>query len=86
MQTSREESCQLLDQLIADQERKLLACARQFVPRITPDDLLQPNDFPALELNPYFRHEEGILDGLRIAATALRESGKKRKAPVFTEA
>lgn len=68
----QEETVRLLEQLIADQERKLFACAKQIVPTITPDDLLQPNDFPALEHHPFFRHEEGILDGLRIAATALR--------------
>jgi len=38
---------------------------------VTEEDLLQPNDFPELELHPHFRYEEGILDGLMVARTAL---------------
>lgn len=63
---------ELLDELIEGQKKTLLATARRIVPHITEDDLLQPNDFPALELHPHFRHEEGILDGLLMARTALR--------------
>jgi hypothetical protein len=37
---------------------------------MTLDDLLQPNDFPALEQNPLFRYEEGILEGLLTARMA----------------
>jgi hypothetical protein len=62
---------QLLDELIEGQQKKLLAIAQRIVPHITQEDLLQPNDFPALELHPHFRYEEGILDGLRVARTAL---------------
>ena len=62
---------ELLQELIAQQKKKLLASAQRIVPRITPDDLLQPNDFPELELHPHFRYEEGILDGLQVAYTAL---------------
>jgi hypothetical protein len=61
----------LLDELIAGQKQKLLTTARRIVPHVTDDDLLQPNDFPELELHPYFRYEEGILDGLQVAKTAL---------------
>jgi hypothetical protein len=60
----------LFDELIATQQTKLLAYARQIVPHLTPDDLLQPNDFPELELHPYFRYEEGILEGLMTARMA----------------
>lgn len=62
---------ELLDELIAGQRKKLLETARRIVPHVTEDDLLQPNDFPALEFHPHFRHEEGILDGLLMAKTAL---------------
>ena len=64
----------LLDELIEGQQKKLLSTARRIVPNITEDDLLQPNDFPALELHPHFRYEEGILDGLRVARTAILAS------------
>lgn len=61
----------ILDELIAQQKEKLLKVARRLVPHVTEEDLLQPNDFPLLELNPHFRYEEGILDGLMVARTAL---------------
>jgi hypothetical protein len=62
---------ELLDELIAGQKKKLLETARRIVPHVTDDDLLQPNDFPDLEFHPHFRYEEGILDGLQVAKTAL---------------
>ena len=60
----------LLDELIGEQEKKVYQCAERIIPHITPDDILQPNDFPQLELNPHFRYEEGILEGLRAARMA----------------
>ncbi|MGE5196707.1 MAG: hypothetical protein ACM3JI_05200 [Anaerolineae bacterium] len=62
---------ELLDELIRLQNQKLLACAHRLIPHLTPDDLLQPNDFPELENNPYFRYEEGVLEGLYTARMAL---------------
>ena len=62
----------LLNQLIEQQQEKLYQVAKRIIPNITHDDLLQPNDYPELELHPHFRHEEGILDGLRMAEAALR--------------
>ena len=61
----------ILDELIQQQSEKLLATAQRIIPNITNEDLLQPNDFPSLELHPHFRYEEGILDGLRVAKMAL---------------
>ena len=61
----------VFDQLAEQQRERLAKFARQYIPNITSDDLLQPNDFPLLENHPYFRYEEGILDGLRVAHTAL---------------
>ena len=49
------------------QEKKLLKIAREIVPHLTADDILQPNDFPELENHPYFRYEEGYLAGLKSA-------------------
>ena len=62
---------ELLQELIDGQRKKMLASAQRIVPRVTLDDLLQPNDFPELELHPHFRYEEGILDGLQVAYAAL---------------
>ena len=65
----------LLDELIAHQRKKILKCALEIVPHVTEDDLLQPNDFPELENHPYFRYEEGVLEGLLTAQMALRNQG-----------
>jgi len=46
--------------------------ANQLLPHITEEDILQPNDFPVLENHPYFRHEEGVLEGLQTALAAVR--------------
>jgi hypothetical protein len=61
----------LLDDLIKNQKRHLLKTARQILPHVTDDDLLQPNDFPELELHPHFRYEEGLLHGFQAAKAAL---------------
>jgi len=60
----------LFEELVEQQRKKLLKFARQLVPHITSDDLLQPNDFPDLEGHPLFRYEEGILEGLLTAQMA----------------
>lgn len=61
----------LLDERIEQQKKTLLKTAERIMPGIVEDDLLQPNDFPALELHPYFRYEEGVLAGLLEARAAL---------------
>ncbi|CCB85999.1 putative uncharacterized protein [Parachlamydia acanthamoebae UV-7] len=68
------ENC--LDEMIEYQQKCLLAQGRQLVDGLTSDDILQPNDFPDLEVNPHFRYEEGQLAGLqsaRIALSALKK-------------
>ncbi len=61
---------EMFNELIDGQRKRLLRYAKQIIPRIIEDDLLQPNDFPALESNPYFRYEEGVLEGLLTAKAA----------------
>lgn len=60
----------LFDELVKQQREKLLKFAREIIPYITPDDILQPNDFPELENHPFFRYEEGVLEGLLTARMA----------------
>lgn len=60
----------LFEELIVAQKERLLRCAQRIIPSITPEDLLQPNDFPNLELHPHFRYEEGVLEGLLTARMA----------------
>ena len=66
-----EQQIVLLDELIQGQQQKVRRCSEAIVPGLTDDDLLQPNDFPALEHHPHFRYEEGVLEGLRTARMAL---------------
>lgn len=61
----------LFAELIALQQAKIMTCAESIIPNITSDDLLQPNDFAELENHPYFRYEEGVLEGLRTARMAI---------------
>ena len=69
----------LLEELCQQQEEKIFKFARRLVPHITREDILQPNDFPELENHPLFRYEEGVLEGLRTAATALRYQERQEK-------
>ena len=71
MQNRENEMIDLIDEIIEGQKKKVLSTALRIVSHVTEEDLLQPNDFPELELHPHFRYEEGILDGLRVARTAL---------------
>lgn len=64
----------LLNEMIEHQKKQLLSLGRKFVPNLTPEDMLQPNDYLILENNPHFRYEEGILAGLQSAQMALRAS------------
>lgn len=61
---------EIFEELIELQQKKNFTCARRIVPQITPEDLLQPNDFPELEQDPLFRYEEGVLEGLLTARMA----------------
>lgn len=61
----------LLEELTSAQQAKMLACGRSFIPNLTTEDALQPNDYPELEANPYFRYEEGVLEGMMTVRSAL---------------
>lgn len=61
---------ELFTEMIALQEEKVFRLAQKIIPHITREDILQPNDFIDLENNPYFRYEEGVLEGLRSAQMA----------------
>lgn len=72
-----EKLVQLMDELIEGQKKRLLSYGRKIIPYLTSDDIMQPNDFPELEENPSFRFEEGILDGLQVAKSALQRASKE---------
>ncbi len=62
----------LFDELVAQQEKKVLDLARELRPTATWDDLLQPQDLPEVADDPTFNYEDGLLAGLRAARMALR--------------
>lgn len=64
----------VLQELIAFQQKKVEESALEILPGLTSDDLLQPNDFPQLEHHPFFRYEEGVLSGILTVQMALRAS------------
>ena len=69
----------MFDELIALQRKKVLNCALRIIPHLTEDDILQPNDFPELEMNPHFRYEEGVLEGLMTARMAFLARSKQNE-------
>lgn len=62
----------LLDTMIEGQRSKVLATARRFVPHLTGDDIMNPQDFRELDAAPEFHYEDGILAGLIAAQIAIR--------------
>jgi hypothetical protein len=67
----------LLMEMMTMQQKKALGCGRRIVPALTTDDMLQPNDFPALENHPEFRYEEGLLAGIQATQAALQALMKR---------
>lgn len=67
----KEEIKNLIDQIIQAQEKKVLACGREFIPNLTSEDILQPVDYPILENSSPFRYEEGSLAGMHTIRSAL---------------
>ncbi len=71
----------LFDQMIRQQREKVLRLAREAVPHISSEDVLNPNDYPALKAHPSFDYEDGILAGLLSAQMAFRAELGRRRAP-----
>lgn len=61
-----------LENLANQQQLKIrkFADSRGFC--LTDEDLLQPNDYPLLDLDPEFRYEEGVREGIWSSIAALR--------------
>lgn len=62
-------------ELVESQRNQLLMLGRRIIPRLTSEDILQPNDYPELEFNPQFRYEEGVLAGVQALQMALNIKG-----------
>ena len=61
-----------IDEMVEMHTKALLKLGRRIVPTLTPEDVLQPNDYPELDGHPEFRYEEGVLAGIQAARMALR--------------
>jgi hypothetical protein len=62
----------LFEELIIHQRKKVVAAARRLNPRLTEDDVQQPQDFPELSGDPAWNYEDGILAGYLAAQMAVR--------------
>jgi len=71
----------MFDQMIAQQRQKVLRLAREAVPNIGPEDVLNPHDFPQLKAHPTFEFEDGLLSGLVAAHIAARAELNARFMP-----
>ncbi len=66
-----EKVLEMLDELIVQQRGKCMKIARRINPRLTPDDLMNPFDWPEVNENPQFVWEDGLLAGLQAAHAAV---------------
>lgn len=70
---------QVIEEMIRYQDAKVLKIAREIVPGATPEDILNPQHFPALERSSQFNFEDGLLAGLKAALMAIRAEKEKVK-------
>lgn len=73
----------MLLEIVTTQREKLLKCGRRIVPTLTPEDVLQPNDYVELENHPHFRYEEGVLEGILTIQAALFALKRDQEARVM---
>ncbi|HKY34281.1 MAG TPA: hypothetical protein VJV23_17275 [Candidatus Polarisedimenticolia bacterium] len=69
----------LFCQMVAQQRAKVLGIARSLDARLTQDDVLSPQDFPALAEDTRFSYEDGLLAGLLSAQAAVRALAAQRR-------
>ena len=71
----------LFDAMVEQQRAKVLRLAREAVPYISSEDVMNPNDFPELKAHPSFEDEDVLLGGLIAAQIALRAELRQRYLP-----
>jgi hypothetical protein len=62
----------LFEQMIALQRKRVLEHARRLNPKLTEDDIQQPQDFPELHASAEWQYEDGVLAGYCSAQAAVR--------------
>jgi hypothetical protein len=68
----------LFEQMIGQQRAKVLRLAREAVPHLSSEDVLNPHDYPELKAHPSFEFEDGLLSGLIAAQVAFRAELRRR--------
>jgi hypothetical protein len=63
---------EIFEQLHKGQKEKAALLARKHNPQLTTEDLLNPDNFPALINDPNFMYEDGIAAGILSAQIAVR--------------
>ena len=81
MPNAVEAAVSVLEQMIRQQEAKVLELGRKWVPHATAEDLRNAEDFKILKDKPIFHFEDGILAGLIAADTALKAELRARSRP-----
>jgi hypothetical protein len=71
----------LLEELVVMQRKRVLEHARRLNPRLTDDDVQQPQDFPELSGSPEWNYEDGLLAGYQSAQAAVRAQLRKLEIP-----
>lgn len=71
----------MLEKMISTQRQKVLRLAREAVPNVGLDDILNPHDFPELKAHPTFEYEDGLLAGMMAAQMAMRAEIRQRLLP-----
>lgn len=68
----------LIGRMIAHQRARVLTQAQAIDPRLCADDILQPDDYPALAGDPRWNYEDGVLAGMQAIQIALRSELRRR--------
>src|SRR5688500_1681783 len=71
----------LFNRMAEQQRAKVLKLAREAVPHISSEDVMNPNDYPELKAHPTFDYEDGILAGIISAQIAFRAELRSRAMP-----
>jgi len=67
----------LVEEMIQQQKIKVQKVGNMINPRVTREDILNPQDFPELKFDPQFNYEDGLLSGILAVQTAMRREKRK---------
>lgn len=68
----KEDLQKIFDEMIEQQKTKAKKIAMQHNPHLTTEDLLNPDNFPAVINNPHFMYEDGMAAGMLSCQMAIR--------------